>query len=98
MDGDCEWIKRFYFTMDVEQQANDVGLDADRQRLDYKNFMDDEEVTLLHHKRDLNVPTIRVQMSVMDLIRQIHNEKTGYFRQSLFMGLVPGGRQGSDLC
>ena len=90
--------KNFFFTMDVEQQANDVRLDADRQRLDYKNFMDDEEVMLLHHKRDMNVPTIRGRMSVMDLIRQIHNEKTGYFRRSLSMGLIPGGRQGSDLC
>ena len=42
--------------MDVEQQANDVRLNADRQRLDNKNFMDYEEVTLLHHKRDMNVP------------------------------------------
>ena len=42
--------------MDVEQQANDVRLEADRQRLDYRNFMDDEEVTLLHHKRDMDVP------------------------------------------
>ena len=33
-------------------------LDADRQKLDYKNFIDDEEVTLLHHKRDTNVPDI----------------------------------------
>ena len=42
--------------MDMEQQPNDVRLDADRQKLDYRNFMGDEEVTLLHHKRDLNVP------------------------------------------
>ena len=42
--------------MYVEQQANDIRLDADRQRLDYRNLMDDEEVTLLHHKRDMNVP------------------------------------------
>ena len=38
--------------MDVEQQADDVRLDADRQKLDYENFIDDEEVTLLRHKRD----------------------------------------------
>ena len=50
--------KTFLFTMDVEQQADDVRLDADRQKLDYRNFMDDEEVTLLHHKRDMNVPDI----------------------------------------
>ena len=42
--------------MDVEQKANDVRLEADRQRLDYINFMDDEEVTLLHHKWDMDVP------------------------------------------
>ena len=35
---------------------NVVRLDADRQRLDYRNFIDDEEVTLLHHKRDMDVP------------------------------------------
>ena len=42
--------------MDMEQKANDVRLEADHQRLDYRNFMDDEEVTLLHHKRDTDVP------------------------------------------
>ena len=42
--------------MDVEQQANDVRLDPDHQKLDYRNLMDDEEVMLLHHKRDMNVP------------------------------------------
>ena len=44
----------FVFTMDVEEQADDVRLDADRQKLDYENFLDDE-VTLLHHKRDTDV-------------------------------------------
>ena len=43
--------------MDVEQ-ADDVRLDADRQTLNYKNFMDDEEDRLLHHNRDMNVPDI----------------------------------------
>ena len=42
--------------MDVEQQGNDVRLDADHQRLDYKNFIEDEEVTLIHHRRDMDVP------------------------------------------
>ena len=42
--------------MDVEQKANDVRLEADRQRLNYINFMDDEEVTLLHHERGRDVP------------------------------------------
>ena len=55
-DGDFEWIKTFFFTMDVEQQEDDVRLDADGQRLDYRNLMDDEDFTLLHHKRDMNVP------------------------------------------
>ena len=50
--------KNFLFTMDVEQQADDVRLDVDRQKLDHKNFIDDEVVTLLHHKRDMNVPDI----------------------------------------
>ena len=35
---------------------NDVRLDADCQKLDNRNFMDDEELALLHHKRDMNVP------------------------------------------
>ena len=65
--------------MDVEQQADDVRLDADRQKLDYENFIDDEEV---------------IRIFVMDWI---YNEKIGYFRRSLFMGLVPGVSQGSDL-
>ena len=38
------------------RKTNDVQLEADRQRLDYRNFMDDEEVMLLHHKRDMDVP------------------------------------------
>ena len=36
--------------MDVEQQANDVRLDADRQKLDNRNFMDDEKVTQEGHE------------------------------------------------
>ena len=43
--------------MDVEEQADDVQLDADRQKLDYENFIDDE-VTLLRHKRDTDVTDI----------------------------------------
>ena len=44
--------------MDVEQQADDVWLDADRQKLDCENVIDDEEVTVLHHKRDTDVTDI----------------------------------------
>ena len=29
---------------------------ADRQRLNYKNFVEDEEVTLIHHRRDMDAP------------------------------------------
>ena len=47
----------FFFTMDVEEQADDVRLDADHQKLDYENFIDDE-VTLLRHKRDTDVTDI----------------------------------------
>ena len=43
--------------MDVEEQADDVRLDADRQKLDYENFIDDE-VALLRHKRDTMVTDI----------------------------------------
>ena len=43
--------------MDVEEQADDVRLDADRQKLDYENFIDDE-LTLLRHKRDTDVTDI----------------------------------------
>ena len=43
--------------MDVEEQADDVWLDADHQKLDYENFIDDE-VTLLRHKRDTDVTDI----------------------------------------
>ena len=51
--GDLEWIQ--ICTMNKEQQVNDGRLDADHMRLDYRNFMDDEEVTLLPHKRDTDV-------------------------------------------
>ena len=40
--------KTFLFTMDVEEQADDVRLDADHQKLDYENFIDDEVTLLLH--------------------------------------------------
>ena len=42
--------------MDMEQKVNDGRLEADHRRLDYRNFTDDEEVTLLPHKRDTDVP------------------------------------------
>ena len=45
-------------SMDVEQQADDVWLDADRQKLDYENFIDDEEVMLHRRKRDTDVTDI----------------------------------------
>ena len=35
---------------------NDGRLEADHRRLDNRNFTDDEEVTLLLHKRDTDVP------------------------------------------
>ena len=35
---------------------NDGRLEADQMRLDYRNFTDDEEVTLLPHRRDTDVP------------------------------------------
>ena len=35
---------------------NDSRLEADHMRLHYRNFTDDEEVTLLLHKRDTYVP------------------------------------------
>ena len=35
---------------------NDGRLEADHRRLDYMNFTDDQEVTLLPHKRDTDVP------------------------------------------
>ena len=44
--------------MDVEQQAVDVRLDADHQKLDYENFIDDDEVMLHRRKRDTNVTDI----------------------------------------
>ena len=44
--------------MDVEQQADDVRLDADHRKLDYENFIDDDEVTLHHRKKDTDVTDI----------------------------------------
>ena len=35
---------------------NDGRLEADHWGLDYRNFTDDEEVTLLPHKREMEVP------------------------------------------
>ena len=44
--------------MDVEQQADNVQLDADHQKLDYENFIEDDEVTLHRRKRDMDVTGI----------------------------------------
>ena len=41
-------------TMNKDQQVNDGRLEADHMRLDYRNFTDDEEVTLLPHRRDID--------------------------------------------
>ena len=77
----------FVFTMDVEQQSDDIRLDADRQKLDYVNFIDDEEVTLLHHKRDMDVTAIPDS----DIRDGLDTQREDWRRWSLFMGLVPGG-------
>ena len=63
----------FFVQMDVEQQADDVRLDADHQKLDYQNFIDDDEVTLHRRKKDTDVTDIPGpdarddHMGVMDL-------------------------------
>ena len=41
---------------DMEQQVNGDRMEADHRRLDYRIFMDDEQVTILSHKRDTEVP------------------------------------------
>ena len=46
-DGDLEWIKKIH---------DGYRAESEHRRLDYRNFTDDEEVTLLPHKRDTNVP------------------------------------------
>ena len=55
---------------------NDGRLEADHRRLDYRNFTDDEEVTLLTHKRDTDVPDNPVSDVCDGPDSQIHNEKT----------------------
>ena len=77
--------------MDVEQQVDDVRLDADRQTLNYKYFMDDEEVTLLHHKRDMNVPDIPGS-DVRDGLDTSDTQQEDWLLQTEPLhGLVPGG-------
>ena len=44
--------------MDVEQQADDVRLKGDHQKLDYENFIDDDEVRLHRRRRDTDVTDI----------------------------------------
>ena len=44
--------------MDVEKHADDVRLDADHQKLDNENFIDDDEVTLHRRRRDTDVTDI----------------------------------------
>ena len=69
--------------MDVEQQADDVRLDADRQKLDYENFIDDE-VMLLRHKRDTDVTDIPGS----DIRDGLDRQREDWLLQT---GLVPGG-------
>ena len=81
----------------VEQQGNDVRLDADRQRLDYKNFIEDEEVTLIYHRRDMDVPN-NPGSDVRDGPDTSDTQREDWLLQTEPLhGLVPGGRQGSDL-
>ena len=42
--------------MDMEQQVNGDRMEAAHRGLDNRTFTDDEEVTLLPHKRDMEVP------------------------------------------
>ena len=42
--------------MNKDQQVNDGRLEADHMRFDYRNFTDDEEVMLLPHRKDTDVP------------------------------------------
>ena len=72
--------------MDVEQQADDIRLDADHQKLDYENFMDDDEVTLHRRRRDTDVTDIPGS----DVHDELDTQREGCFKWSLFMGLVPG--------
>ena len=73
--------------MDVEQQVDDVRLEAGHQKLDYENFMDDDEVTLHLRKKDTDVTDIPGQDARDDLDTQ---REEGCFGRSLFRGLVPG--------
>ena len=81
------------FTMDMEQHVNDGRLEADHGR--YIGMT--RKLRYFRIKGTRMSPTIRFRMSVMGQICQIHNEKTGYFRRSLSMGLVQGGTKGSDI-
>ena len=47
--------KQISSLMDMEQQVNGDRMEADHRRLDHIIFTDDEEVTLLPHKRDTGV-------------------------------------------
>ena len=60
---------------------NGDRMEADHRRLDYRIFTDGEEVTLLPHKRDTEVP-YNPDTDIRDRPEMTHNEKTGYFRRS----------------
>ena len=88
--------EHFSSLTDLEQQVNVDRLEADHRRLNYRIFMDDEEVTILPHKTRRS-PIIRIRISVIDQICRTHNEKTGYFRRIPFMGLAQDRPIGSAL-
>ena len=48
--------ENFSSLTDMEQQVNGDRMEADHRRLDNRIFTDDEEVTILPHKRDTEVP------------------------------------------
>ena len=68
---------------------DDVRLDADHQKLDYENFIDDDEVTLHRRKRDTDVTDIPGS----DVRDELDTQREDWLlrTESLFMGLVPGG-------
>ena len=91
MDGDL--VDTNFFP----QQGNDVRLDADRQRLNYNNFVEDEEVTLIHHRRDMDAPD-NPGSDVLDGPDTSDTQREDWLLQmEPLNGLVRCGRQGSDL-
>ena len=80
----------------MQQETGDLK-ESEDGNIEFGTPTDDEEVTIPSHDRNREDPDFRILISVMSRLCQIHNEKTGYYLRSPYMGLARDSLVGSAL-